>query len=180
MPAPLQNQYWKLRKKHGRPTKFEPRFCDEVIEMGAQGFSKAQMAANFAVSRQTIDEWASSHKDFFEALAQAQALAQAWWEQQGMDNLSNKGFQGSMYTKILQARFRNDYTEQKNVALTGALQVKAIQEKENELETIIATSLAGDDAGSAQGDCEGGGEKSSGREPLAMAFDGERQSSPAE
>lgn len=118
MPAPKGNEFWKARKKHGRNTKYESRFCEIVEELGSMGKSPAQMAAHFAVGRTTLDRWVVEHEDFREAFARAMVLAQDWWERKGTDNLNDKSFQTRVWEKSIQARFRNDYTDRKEV--TGA------------------------------------------------------------
>ncbi|MGC6498992.1 MAG: hypothetical protein ACON4C_02275 [Henriciella sp.] len=118
MPAPKGNEFWKARKKHGRNTKYEPRFCLIVEELGGLGKSPAQMAAHFAVGRTTLDRWVAEHEDFREAFARAMVLAQDWWERKAVDNLNDKSFQTRIWEKSMQARFRSDYTDRKEV--TGA------------------------------------------------------------
>lgn len=118
MTAPRGNEFWKARKTHGRNTKYESRFCTIVEELGAQGKSPAQMAAHFAVGRTTLDRWVVKHEDFREAFARAMVLAQDWWETKGTENLNDKSFQTRVWEKTIQARFRNDYTERREI--TGA------------------------------------------------------------
>lgn len=118
MPAPKGNEFWKARKKHGRNTKYEDRFCEVVEELGSLGKSPAQMAAHFAIGRTTLDRWVAEHEDFREAFARAMVLAQDWWERKGTDNLNDKSFQTRIWEKSMQARFRGDYTDRKEV--TGA------------------------------------------------------------
>jgi hypothetical protein len=99
----------------GRPSDYQPEFCDQVIDLAKQGKSKAQMAAAFDVSRQTIDNWAEAHPEFLEALSRAEAHCQAWWEDQGMKGMTAPGFNAAVWTKSMQARFREDYTERKEM-----------------------------------------------------------------
>jgi phage terminase large subunit len=75
-------------RKVGRPSKYDPSFCDLVIELGAQGKSKAQLAASIGVSRETIDLWAKVHPEFSDALKFAKDLALAWWEDQTLSQRS--------------------------------------------------------------------------------------------
>lgn len=97
--------------QRGRPTAYEPEFCDQVIELGKAGKSKAQMAAHFDVSRQTIDNWADAHADFLEALNRAMAHCQDWWETKGQEGMEKPGFNAAVWKKSVEARFREDYTE---------------------------------------------------------------------
>ena len=48
----------------GRPTKYDPKFCDIAIEVMGQGFSKTALAGHLGVSRDTVLEWAKEHPKF--------------------------------------------------------------------------------------------------------------------
>lgn len=108
----------------GRPSDYDPAFCERVIDLGKQGKSKAQMAAHFDVSRQTIDNWAQAHPEFLEALNRAMAHCQAWWEDKGMAGMEMPGFNAAVWKKSVEARFRDDYTERREVAHSGELVTK--------------------------------------------------------
>lgn len=101
-----------------RPTVYDPAYCDQVVDLGKQGKSKAQMAAAFDVSRQTIDNWGAAHPEFLEALMRADAHCQAWWEDQGQLGLSAQGFNAAVWKKSVEARFREDYTERRDINQT--------------------------------------------------------------
>ena len=94
-----------------RPTDYDSSYCEEVITLGREGKSKAQMASHFDVSRQTIDNWADAHPEFLEALTRAMAHCQAWWENQAQAGMFLQGFNAAVWKKSVEARFREDYTE---------------------------------------------------------------------
>lgn len=48
----------------GRPSLYEPKFCDEVIGFMAQGFSKSAFAGHIGVNRDTLQEWEAKHPEF--------------------------------------------------------------------------------------------------------------------
>jgi len=102
----------------GRPTDYDPSYCDVVVSLGRDGKSLAQMCAHFDIARQTIDNWAAAHPDFLEALSRAKVHAQAWWEETGVKGMTADKFNSAVWTKSMQARFRDDYTERQEV--TGA------------------------------------------------------------
>jgi hypothetical protein len=58
---------------------------------------------------------------FLEALNRAKVHAQAWWEDQGMSGLSNREFNAPVWKKSMEARFRDDYTERKQLTVDGNL-----------------------------------------------------------
>jgi hypothetical protein len=102
----------------GRPSDYNEAFCEQVVELGKAGKSKAQMAATFDVSRQTIDNWAAAHPEFLEALSRAEAHCQAWWEDEGQKGMTAPGFNAAVWKKSVEARFRDDYTERRDVTQT--------------------------------------------------------------
>lgn len=108
----------------GRPSAYDPAYCVKVVELGKAGKSKAQMAAHFDVSRQTIDNWASDYPDFLEALNRAMAHCQAWWEDKGAEGMEKPGFNAAVWKKSVEARFRDDYTERREVSHSGEIVTK--------------------------------------------------------
>jgi hypothetical protein len=71
------------KRGRGRPTTYDPAFCDRVIELGEQGKSKAQIARELGTSRKSLYLWMKVHPEFAEALEEAQFAALAWWEDVG-------------------------------------------------------------------------------------------------
>ena len=116
--------------KPGRPTDYKPEYCEAIIELGRQGKSPAQMASHFDVSRQTIDNWALKHEEFLEALNRALAHCQAWWEDKGQSGLETPGFNAAIWKKSVEARFRDDYTERRDLAVNGTLDVTTKEQRD--------------------------------------------------
>jgi hypothetical protein len=110
----------------GRPSLYEPAYCDDVVELGKAGKSLAQMCAHFDISRQTIDNWALANPEFLEALSRAKVHAQSWWEDKGVTGMESDKFNAAVWKKSMEARFRDDYTERKEV--TGGLAVTIAKE----------------------------------------------------
>lgn len=110
------------RAKMGRPTKYDPSFCEEIIEYGRMGFSKAEMANAFDVIRETLDEWAKRYPDFSDALTRATEYSFAWWEDKARSGIHmGSGFNAALWAKSMAGRFpRETYREDKRVELTGA------------------------------------------------------------
>jgi hypothetical protein len=85
--------------------------CDQVVEWGRQGKSRAWMAAQFDVSYQTLLNWERAHPEFFEALARAEMRSQAHWEDLGHDNIKDRDFNSSVWSRSMAARFPNHWRE---------------------------------------------------------------------
>ena len=65
----------------GRPTSYDPSYCERVIEMGREGYSVVEMAAEIGVGRNTLETlWPAANPEFREALTEAREASQAWWE----------------------------------------------------------------------------------------------------
>jgi transposase len=107
-------------KKLGRPSKYKPEYCEQIIELGKQGKSIAQMAATFDVDKASIYRWAEESEDFRTALARARAHSQNWWEEAAQNNIGNKNFNAQIWLKSVASRFRDDYTEKQITEVTGA------------------------------------------------------------
>lgn len=104
----------------GRPTVYNPDFCETVVKLGRQGKSKAVMAAEIGVTKQTLENWARAHPEFFDAMALAITHAQAWWENAGQKGLTADRFNGSVWSRSMAARFPEDWRENSRHEHTGA------------------------------------------------------------
>ena len=58
----------------GRPTSYDPSYCDLVIEDARIGYSLSAFAGGIQVSRQTITDWRKAHPDFDVACATAKVV----------------------------------------------------------------------------------------------------------
>jgi hypothetical protein len=102
----------------GRPSLYKPEYCEKVIELGRKGCSPAEIASDLDVDRATLKNWADENPEFFAALTRAKIHEQAWWEKAGKAGMIADRFNAQVWTKSVAARFREDYTERKE--LTGA------------------------------------------------------------
>lgn len=105
--------------KRGRPSLYDAEFCEIVLELGAQGKSKAQIAARLGINRDTLNEWTKIHPEFSVAVKNAQELALAWWEDAGQVNMARQGFNATAYIFQMKNRFRDDYRDVTAMEHTG-------------------------------------------------------------
>jgi len=122
----------------GRPSDYDPSYCDVVVKLGKDGKSKAQMCSHLDISRQTIDNWAEAHPEFLEALTRAMAHCQAWWEDEAQKNLTIPGFNAAVWKKSVEARFRDDYTERQEIKHGGSIKHTLTEMTDEELAAIAA------------------------------------------
>lgn len=113
----------------GRPTLYREEYCERVIALGAEGKSPAQIAGMLGVDKATLIEWGKVHAEFSTALTRAKTLEQLWWENAGQSGLLAERFQQQVWAKSMQARFRDDYTERKELGGIGGgpLQVSVMR-----------------------------------------------------
>jgi hypothetical protein len=62
-----------IKRPVGRPSKYSPAYCDEIIAAGEQGLSLTAAAGIIGVARSTINEWMDEYPDFSEACKKAQS-----------------------------------------------------------------------------------------------------------
>ena len=127
------------KAKEGRPSKYQPRFCDIVVQVGQRGGSMVAMAEACDVLRATLYDWADQYPEFSAALGRAKQAEQMFWENMGIKGIHADRFNAMVWKTSMQARFREDYTERKVQEVTGK-DGGAIQ---TEVKTTIdATALA--------------------------------------
>jgi hypothetical protein len=64
----------------GRPSKYNPVYCDEVIELSKDGASEDECALTIGVCPQTFENWKKEHPQFLDACTRAKAARKVWWE----------------------------------------------------------------------------------------------------
>lgn len=101
----------------GRPSDYDPAFCERVIDLGKEGASKAEMAAELGVVRQTLDNWCDAHPEFLDAVKEALGYSQAWWEKQGRLATFGgaDGFNATSYIFNMKNRFPSDWRDKQEV-----------------------------------------------------------------
>ena len=99
----------------GRPTKFDPTYCEQVIDHMAEDASLTSFAAEIGVSRSTINEWAQHHPEFSAAVGVAKARCAAWWEKQGRHLAVNGGGNATLVVFGLKKMSPDDWRERQQV-----------------------------------------------------------------
>ena len=108
----------------GRPTLYDPAYCDKVVELGRIGKSVEQIAAILNVSLRTMYSWRDAHEEFLHALDDAKTYEQAWWEEQAaaymVENKESDRLNASLWSRSMAARFPKKYRESTKTEITGA------------------------------------------------------------
>ena len=93
--------------------------CARVVELGADGTSRAELAADLGISIQTLHNWEAAHPEFLEATTRARDLALAWGNKQGRLGIWAKGFNAAAYRLQVMNRFPRDWRDKQEVEHSG-------------------------------------------------------------
>lgn len=108
----------------GRPSLYDPKYCEEVIAYGKLGKSVEQIASILNVSLRTMYSWRDSHEEFLHALDDAKTYEQAWWEEQAaaymVENKESDRLNATLWSRSMAARFPKKYRESVKQEITGA------------------------------------------------------------
>ena len=72
----------------GAPSKYNPAYCEQLIEHMAQGYSYESFAGLVRVSSRTLGNWESEFPAWDEAKQIAFACCRLFWERQGIEGLN--------------------------------------------------------------------------------------------
>lgn len=102
----------------GRPSKYSPAYCDEVIQHMAEGYSLEAFAGVIGVAPSTVYLWQNEHEAFSEAIKIGRAKAALIWEKR-LASLATTG-QGNATAVIfaLKNRFPDQWRDRQEVDQT--------------------------------------------------------------
>jgi len=107
----------------GRPSKYDPAFCEKVIELGKLGKSFEQMASMLDVGITTFKRWREEHEEFRTSLEDAHGYAQTWWEDKAQANLiehkDGERINTGLWSRSMAARFPKNYSDRVKQEISG-------------------------------------------------------------
>ena len=89
----------------GRPSSYDPSICGDIPQMFAEGQSKAEVARELKISRDTMNRWEKEHPEFSDAIKKGVQLSEAWWVKQGRIALREKEFNATLWYMNMKNRF---------------------------------------------------------------------------
>jgi transposase len=112
------------RRPVGRPSLYDPKYCEEVIALGKIGKSVEAIGAILGVGTKTLYNWRDQHEDFLHALDMAKEFELQWWEDIAqthmIENKESDKINASIWSRSMAARFPKKYREQVKQEITGA------------------------------------------------------------
>lgn len=105
----------------GRPTKYRPEMCDEVIALGREGVGLMEMADHLDIHYSTFLAWQEEKPAFSEAVKEARRRSQAWWERMGRVATFGgvDGFNATSFIFNMKNRFPADWRDRSAVEVSG-------------------------------------------------------------
>jgi hypothetical protein len=107
----------------GRPSQYDPAYCERIIELGRLGKSVEQIAAQIGVGTKTMYNWRDEFPEFLRALEIAKELELDWWENiaQNMmvENKDGSKLNSAIWSRSMAARFPKKYRESTKTEITG-------------------------------------------------------------
>jgi transposase len=109
-------------KKRGRPTKYDPALCEQVVELGKLGRSRTAIAVELGIGVSNIPNWEQEHPEFLRAMQEAQGEAKKYYETLAESHMidipQGPKLNTQLFKFIVQARFP-EYRESSRLELTG-------------------------------------------------------------
>jgi len=96
-------------------SKYLPKMCDTVIELGKTGASQKIMFSALGISKSTAENWKKNKPEFAEAMDRAVVESQAWWEREALANLNNRTYNTRLFEIATRAQFPQDYKERMEI-----------------------------------------------------------------
>lgn len=108
----------------GRPTEYDPSYCQKAIELGSKGKSLEQISGALGITYRTLCNWRDTHEDFFHALEEAKVREMIWWEEHAqaylVEHKDGERLNVGLWSRSMAARFPKKYSERIKQELTGA------------------------------------------------------------
>ena len=73
----------------GRPSKYRPEYCEQLIDFMAEGYSFEAFAGKIRVNQDTLHEWVKRHPDFSEAKKIAWSVSRLYLDKAFVEGLWN-------------------------------------------------------------------------------------------
>jgi hypothetical protein len=108
----------------GRPSLYDPKYCEEVIALGRIGKSVEAIGAILGVGTKTLYNWRDENPEFLHALDMAKEFELQWWEDIAqthmIENKESDKINATIWSRSMAARFPKKYREQVKQEITGA------------------------------------------------------------
>ena len=153
-----------VKGRGGRPSKYDPEYCEQAIAFMSQGYSITAFAGSIQVSRQTVYQWAEDHPEFSDALNVARSASALWWENRLRDVAEKNEGNATAAIFGLKNRAADEWRDKQSHEHSGpdggAIQTEDVTKRDADAFTRAVAGLApeggeGQKAGSTDAGSEG-------------------------
>jgi hypothetical protein len=95
----------------GRPTVYDEKYCQQLIDHMANGYSFESFAGTIGVAYKTLYVWQDKHLEFLQAKEIGLAKSLVWWEMAGRKGMLHKGFSAAVW--IFNMKNRHNWLDRK-------------------------------------------------------------------
>lgn len=120
-----------MKHPGGRPTSYNPEYCQEAIDYLSQGKSITQLARKLGVNKSSIYEWAKVHEEFSNALNMGRQNSQAYWEDELVDMMRDRNVNAPLVKLYFANRF-NWHDKQETKQETSSTYTVVIEAPEDD------------------------------------------------
>lgn len=127
MPTQRKKPQTKTKPKVGRPSKYQPEFCDRVPELMQNGLAIEEVAAELRVALSTLYLWRENYSEFSEAIKKGEDLSRAWWMARGRLALNDKEFNATLW--YMNMKNRHGWTDRREDTIKMPDTIKVVYVK---------------------------------------------------
>lgn len=110
-----------------RPTKYDPAYCDQIVEFCQDGASISSFAASVGVARQTITDWSKEHPEFLLAVKAAKTAVAAWYDKTARGIARDGGGNATICIFGLKNFDDEDFKDKTETKLEANVNVNAVE-----------------------------------------------------
>ncbi len=128
----------KPNKKPGAPTKYDPSYCEKVLQFIGGGRDVLEFSKEIGVTRKTIYNWRDKHPEFCEALKKALEYSEATWMSKLQEMMFDKNVNPALAKLYFANRFgwsdkvSTDHTSSDNSMSQKPIYIEVSDKKEME------------------------------------------------
>ena len=96
-----------------RPTKYDEKYCEMLIEHMAEGYSFESFGGIIEVNEDTLYEWVKVHPEFSDSKSIGTQKSMIWWEKIGRQGMINEipFFNDRIWRLNMINRFRSKWSD---------------------------------------------------------------------
>lgn len=103
----------------GRPTDFDDKYCEMLVDHMADGFSFESFAGLIGVTRSTIYLWVEKHEQFSDAKQRGFEASRLTWEKIGKDIAKDGQGNATSFIFNMKNRFPDEWREKQEIKHEG-------------------------------------------------------------